>query len=466
MNEIRASEDVNDSHMTAKGGNEDYRVSLISLGCAKNLVNSEQMSYLLTEAGYSLSADIEGAHTVIVNTCAFIDAAKTEAIDTILKLGEMKKEGSVGNIMIAGCLAQKYKDEIFVELPEVDAILGVGSFDRVAEAVEKTARTRGKVKIFDTLRGPVSEAKRIVSTPPAWSYLKIADGCDNRCAYCVIPDIRGPYRSRPIGNIVDEARELAERGTSEIIVIAQDVTRYGHDAFSKSDITVLLNTLCEIEKLKWIRLHYLYPDEITDELIDVIRESGKILKYLDIPIQHISDKILRGMNRRGSGDDIRRLIKKLRERIPGVVIRTSIITGLPGEGEEEFEELCDFLREFRIERAGIFAYSPQDGTEAAMMSRPDTETAESRAEILAELQSRIMDDFCESRIGKIETVLIEGFEDECAYGRSFAESPEIDGYIKVRFGEKNGRGRLAEQSAFIEVRITGAENGEPVGEPI
>ena len=404
--------------------------AMISLGCAKNLVNSEQMLYLLSEAGYTLVPEAEGADFAVVNTCGFIDAAKSEAIDAILELGELKKEKKLGAIIVTGCLSERYRDSILEELPEIDAVLGVGSFGDIVEAADAVMQGRA-LERFASNSAPVDEIPRVVSTGPAWAYLRIAEGCDNFCAFCAIPYIRGRYRSRAMENVVEEARELAERGVKELIVIAQDITRYGTDLYGRPCLAALCRELAKIEGVEWIRLHYLYPDAFDDELIDEIASNDKIVKYLDIPIQHINDNILRSMRRRGTGAEIRALFKTLRERIPGLVLRTSLITGLPGEGEAEFEELCAFLKEARIERAGVFPFSPEEGTPAAAMEHPDPLTAQRRAELVMELQARIMDEFCESRIGKTLRVLCQDFDEESGLlvGRSWADSPDIDGLV-------------------------------------
>ena len=430
------------------------KIGIISLGCAKNLVNSEQMMYLLSSAGYRVSGDTDGADVVIINTCAFIENAKTEAIETILEFAAEKVAGRIGKLIVAGCLGQRYKNEILSELPEIDAVVGTGSFDDIVQCVEGN-----ETAFFGDINSPVSETDRIISTSPVWTYIKIAEGCDNRCAYCCIPSIRGSYRSRPIENIIAEATRLTDRGIRELILVAQDVTRYGYDIYGKRRLTDLLIALENIEKLKWIRLHYLYPDEIDNELIDVIAKSDRILKYLDIPIQHINDKILRKMHRRGSGEDIKKLIGRVRERIPGVVLRTSLITGLPGEGQDEFGQLCEFLQEFKIERAGVFAYSPEEGTAAAKMKRPSKATAADRAEQLRDLQAEIMFRWNERRIGTSETVLVENTPQKSGrLARSYAESPDVDGYINIE-------GKNIRANTFIDIRITGIENGELVGEP-
>ena len=405
-------------------------IALISLGCAKNLVNSEQMLYLLDEAGYALSPDPEGCDAVIINTCGFIDAAKSEAIDTILQMAELKAAGKLGKIIVTGCLPERYRDDIRTELPEIDAILGVGSFADIVSALDE-AFAGNSVEYFGDKNAPVDELPRVVSTGPSWAYLKIAEGCDNFCAFCAIPYIRGRYRSRSMTNILEEARSLAEHGVKELIVIAQDITKYGTDLYGKRSLAELCSKLSEIDGIEWIRLHYTYPDQFDDELIDEIASNDKIVKYLDIPIQHINDGILRAMNRHGTSDDIRRLFKDLRQRIPGLVLRTSIIAGLPGEGEAEFEELCEFLREAKIERAGVFPFSPEEGTRAAKMEHVDFETAQRRAELIMQLQSDIMEEFCRSQVGKTLRVLCEGYDEEqkMFFGRSYADSPDIDGLV-------------------------------------
>jgi ribosomal protein S12 methylthiotransferase len=431
------------------------KVGLISLGCAKNLVNSEQMLFLLREAGFEITGDTDGVDAVVVNTCGFIESAKMEAIETILELGEAKKEGRLKKIVVAGCLSERYKEEMLRELPEIDALVGVGSYNDIVAAV-KTALEGKTYAKFGRNDLPDPETERVITTSGAWAYLKIAEGCDNRCAYCVIPDIRGPFRSRPMDSVVREAEALAGRGIKELIVVAQDITRYGTDLYGEKRLAELLERLCRIEGLKWIRLHYLYPDLIDDHLIDVIAGNGKILRYLDIPIQHISDKILKTMCRRGTGREIRALFKKLRERLPGLVLRTSLITGLPGEGEKEFEELYAFLKEAKLERAGVFPYSPEEGTPASAMEYPDNETACARADKLMALQSDVLEEFALGRVGSVTEVLAEGFDGESWYGRSWAESPDIDGLIHFT-------GEDIEQGKFCLVRLTGVMNGEPTG---
>ena len=433
--------------------------ALISLGCAKNLVNSEQMLYLLSEAGFVLVPEAAGADFAVVNTCGFIDAAKSEAIDQILELAELKKQGLLGALIVTGCLAERYQGMILDELPEIDAVLGVGSFGDIVKAAEAVMEKRSLAS-FGDINAPVEETPRVVSTGPAWAYLRIAEGCNNFCAFCAIPYIRGRYRSRPLENILEEARDLAAHGVKELIVIAQDITRYGTDLYGKRSLALLCRELAKIEGIAWIRLHYLYPDQFDDELIDEIAGNDKIVKYLDIPIQHINDRILKAMNRRGTGAEIRTLFAKLRERIPGLVLRTSLIAGLPGEGEAEFEELCAFLREARIERAGVFPFSPEEGTPAASMPHVDFEEAQRRADLISQLQAPIMDAFLNGLVGQTLQVLYEytdGDSDYCV-GRSYADSPDIDGQILFTGG--------AEEGEMLSVRITSAEDGLLYGERI
>ena len=436
-----------------------YRICLISLGCAKNQVNSEQMLYLLNQAGHEVVGEVDGCDVAIVNTCGFIDSAKSEAIDQILQLAEVKKAGGLKKILVTGCLSQRYENDILESLPEVDGMLGTGSFGQICAAVEDVMHG-GRPLYFGDKSGPIEEIGRVVTTGPGWAYLRIAEGCDNWCAFCAIPAIRGRYRSRTLDAIVQEAQELADLGVKELIVIAQDITRWGMDLYGKPSLALLLRELAKIDGIRWIRLHYLYPEIIDDELIDLIANEDKIVKYLDIPIQHIDNDILRRMNRHCTGDEIRALLQKLRARIPGLVLRTSLITGLPGEGEAEFEELCAWLRENKLERVGAFVFSPEDGTPAAKMEHADEEVAQRRAEIIAELQSRIMDEYNAARVGTVMEVLCEGEEPETGrcFGRTYADSPDIDG--RVLFSAA----RSVSPGEFVMVRITGAEDGDLVGE--
>lgn len=434
-------------------------IGMVSLGCAKNQVDAEQMLFLLQQAGFEIHAEPAGSDVVIINTCGFIESAKTEAIDNILAMAALKAEGSIGKILVTGCLAQRYQQEILKELPEVDGVLGTGSYYDVVGAVKQLLAGCEGLEEYGDIQAPVQECGRILTTPRQYAYLKIAEGCDNHCAFCIIPALRGRYRSRPMEKLIEEAKELAAGGAKELIVVAQDTSRYGIDLYGERKLAELLRELCRIDGIVWVRVHYLYPDEMSDELIDVLASEPKIVKYLDIPIQHINDGILKKMNRRGNSKYLRELLRKLRQRIPGLVLRTSLITGLPGEGEKEFEELCDFLREFRMERVGAFVFSPEEGTRAAKMEYPDTEIARQRADFIEELQSRIMDDWNESMMGKRLQVLCEGFDadEDCYYGRTYADSPDIDGRILFESEQ------TLEPGDFVTVEVTDACDGELIG---
>lgn len=435
------------------------KVGFVSLGCAKNQVNAEQMIYLLSQSGHIILPDPDGADVAVVNTCGFIDSAKSEAIDHILALAELKAEGRLGKIIVTGCLSQRYGQQILDEMPEVDGVLGCGSYFSIIPAVERVMAGE-RVLLMEDIEEPIPEVKRVLTTPEWFAYLKVAEGCDNRCSYCVIPSLRGHYRSRTMEDLLEEARDLAAAGVKELIVVAQDSSRYGIDLYGERRLPELLRELCKIDGFRWVRVHYLYPDEITDELIEVIASEEKIVKYLDIPIQHVNDEILKRMNRRGDKAFLSELLNKLRAKIPGLVLRTSLIAGLPGEGEEEFEELCAFLREHKLERVGCFAFSPEEGTPAAMMEYPDTAIAVQRAEFVSELQSRIMDAFNDSRVDTWETVLCEGYdpERELYYGRSYSESPDIDGCIWFASQQTVAPG------SFVDVYVTDAVDGELMGE--
>ncbi len=435
------------------------KVGFISLGCAKNQVDCERMMYRVQEAGFEVRPDVAGCDVVVINTCGFIDSAKAEAINHILQTAQLKERGLVGKILVTGCLSQRYQEEILQQMPEVDGILGTGSYDRIVPAIEQLLENQ-VVEDFASIDAPEVETGRILTTPEHYAYLKIAEGCDNRCAYCIIPYLRGKFRSRQMDDILYEARMLADSGVKELLVVAQDTSRYGTDLPGhKRLLPELLTRLCEIEGLHWIRVHYTYPDEIDDALIDVMATQDKIVKYLDIPIQHCNDKILKRMNRRGTGAELRELFAKLRSRIPGLVIRTSIITGLPGEGEDEFTELCEFLKEQRLERVGAFPFSPEEGTPACDMPHVDEDEAQKRAQMVEEIQSRIMDEYNTTLLGKTLEVLVDGFdpEQEQFYGRTYGDSPEIDGRVWIASEEA-----LAEGS-FVKVRIDALVDGDLSG---
>ena len=434
------------------------KVAMVSLGCAKNQVDAEQMLCLLHEAGYEVTTEVEYSDVTIVNTCGFIESAKSEAIQEILELGLLKNEGKIGKILVTGCLSQRYKDELMEELPEVDGILGCGSYGEIVSAVDDVLGG-DRPRCFGDINGELEELGRVLTTPDYYAYLKIAEGCDNHCAFCVIPSLRGKYRSRKFEDLIEEAKILASDGVKELIVIAQDTSRYGIDLYGRRRLSELLRELCKIDGFHWIRVHYLYPDEMDEELIDTIAQEEKICSYLDIPIQHCNDEILKHMNRRGNKEYLEGLLPHLREKIPGLVLRTSLISGLPGEGEAEFEELCEFLKKHRMERVGCFAFSPEEGTPAAKMDYPDREVAEKRAEIIGELQSRIMDDYNASMLGKTVEVLVEGYDRlaECQFGRTYADSPEIDGMVFFTSEERLKPGQ------FVDVVIEDVMDGDLIG---
>ncbi len=433
-------------------------IGFISLGCAKNQVDCERMMYRVQEAGHTVKADVVGSDVVVINTCGFIDSAKTEAIDFILQTAALKAEGLVGKILVTGCLSQRYQDEIMKEMPEVDGVLGTGSYTEVVPAIERLLEGE-RVVDFGSIDAPEQETGRILTTPEHYAYLKIAEGCDNRCSYCIIPYLRGKFRSRQMDDVLYEARLLAASGVKEIIVVAQDTSRYGTDLpGNKRLLPELLRELCAMD-FKWVRVHYVYPDEIDDEFIEVMATEPKIVKYLDIPIQHCNSKILKLMNRRGDGDFLRQLFAKLRAKIPGLILRTSVITGLPGEGEEEFAELCEFLKEMRLERVGAFPFSPEEGTPAATMDFVDNEIAQSRAQMVETIQSRIMDDYNEAMMGTTLEVVVDGYDEEFEqyFGRTYADSPEIDGRVWIATQDALNDGD------FVKVCLDGLIDGDLTG---
>ena len=437
----------------------NYNVAFISLGCAKNQVNCEQMMATVQAAGHNVQTNPEGADVVVINTCGFLESACGEAIDNILEMAALKLTGTVKKILVTGCMAQRYQKDILAEMPEVDGVLGTGSYGDIAKAIDEVMEIGIRPCHFGNIHTAEQGGERILSTPPWYSFLRIAEGCDNHCAYCVIPSLRGKYRSRPMDEVLAEAQELASAGVKELLIIAQDITRYGTDLTGRHQLAELLRELCKMD-FHWIRLHYLYADHITDELIETIAAEEKILPYLDIPMQHCNDEVLKLMNRRDTKESLLALIAKLREKIPGLVLRTSLIAGLPGEGEEEFEELCEFLREVKIERAGVFPFSPEEGTRAARMEHVDGEEAARRAELAVDVQSDIIDEYNESVLGLEREVLCEGYDSQAQmfFGRSYAESPDIDGRIYFDANEK------IEPGTFVTVRFTGTMDGELTGE--
>ena len=436
-------------------------VYLHPLGCAKNTVNSEQMLALLVVAGYQITANPVEADAAIVNTCGFIDSAKAEAIDIILQLAALKEDGQLKALIVAGCLAQRYHGDIPAEIPEVDAIVGVGSYTDIVAAVDAALARADETSAPGLWLADRETAQldgpRVLLSPPYWAWLRIAEGCDNRCAYCAIPEIRGPFRSRSIENIVEEAKNLVKMGAKEIILIAQDTTRYGLDRYGRLALLDLIRALEPIEGLRWLRIHYLYPDEIDDALLAHIASSQKVLHYFDIPIQHIADPVLAAMNRRGDGALIRRRIAQIRRLCPDAIIRTSLIVGFPRERQSDFEELHSFLQQNKLERVGIFCYSQEEGTTAAaMVGQVPEEVKRQRQESLYALQQEIMEAHSEGLRGKTLTVLCCGVDEQGrGWGRSYMDSPDVDGAVFFEGGTEGD---------FSAVRILWADGCDLYGE--
>ncbi len=409
-----------------------YKIGMVSLGCSKNQVDAEIMMAQLKDAGYQLVAEAGMSDVAIVNTCGFIEDAKKEAIEEILELAKLKAEGKIKALIVTGCLAERYQQEVAKELPEVDAVVGIGANGHIAEIVEKALEKKGQVLEFpDKLELPLS-GNRVQTTPYYYSYIKIAEGCDNRCSYCAIPMIRGKFRSRPMEDILSEAERLARNGVKELVVVAQDTTRYGIDLYGSGRLPELLRALCKIDGLEWIRVLYCYPERITDSLLDVMAKEEKIVKYLDIPIQHCNKELLRAMHRVGDRESLTALMKKIRERVPGIILRTTLIAGFPGETWEQFNELAEFVREVRFDRLGCFAYSAEEGTPAAEMEgQVEEKIKQRRQEIIMEEQSQIMAEKCGQMVGKVLPVLVEGYDRYAGsfFGRSPHDAPDIDGKV-------------------------------------
>ena len=426
------------------------KIGFVSLGCPKNQLDTEVMLHHLLAAGYEITPDETEADIIVINTCAFIEAAKKEAIDNILDIAWFKENKSLKGIIVTGCMTERYREAVLEEFPEVDAVLGVGSIHKIVEAVKYVEeKGRGYASFLDKETVELG-GDRVLTTPAHWTYLKIAEGCDNRCTYCAIPDIRGHFRSRPMEDIVKEAVGLEELGAKEIIVIAQDTTRYGLDLYGEYSLTKLLEELLKATKTARYRLLYCYPDKITDELCDVIANNDRIIKYIDIPVQHVNNDILRRMNRHGGEEAVRSAVKKLRERIPGITLRSTVIVGFPGETEEAFEELCQFIKDTEFDRLGAFPYSPEEGTPAATFpGQIDEQVKIDRADIIMQTQYSIMEKKNEAMIGKTIRVLVEDFDpvSEMHFGRGDADAPEIDG--KVYF---SARRRVAPGS-IVSVKI-------------
>lgn len=437
------------------------KIGMVSLGCNKNQVDAERMLYKIKEAGYQLVADAALSDIVIVNTCGFIESAKQEAIETILEFGKLKEEGRIKKIIVTGCLAERYKEEVAELLPEADAVIGLGCNDDILNVIDKVLANQRPLEFANKLCLPM-EGGRVQTTLPFYSYLKVAEGCSNCCTYCAIPAIRGKFRSVPMENLIEEAKGLAEHGVKELNIIAQDSTRYGEDLYGESKLPELLTELCRIDKLKWIRILYCYPERITDKLLDVIAKEDKIVKYIDVPIQHCCGDILKKMNREGNEEYLRALMTKIREKVPNVTIRTTLITGFPSETEEQFNQLADFVRDMRFDRLGCFPYSQEEGTKAAEMpDQLDEETKQRRADVIMEQQQIIMAQNNEKMIGKTIEVVTEGFDryGECYFGRSAADAPDIDGKIFFRSPE-----RKLTSGSFVKVNITETLDYDLIGE--
>lgn len=436
-------------------------ILFISLGCDKNLVDSEVMLGLLDAKGYQMVDDETLADVIVINTCCFIHDAKEESIQTILEMAQYKTEGRLKALIVTGCLAQRYQKEILEEIPEVDAVLGTTSYDRIVETVEEALAGNGHLELEDVDALPLVDVKRLVTTGGHYAYLKIAEGCDKHCTYCIIPKIRGNYRSIPMERLLKEAEELAEQGVKELILVAQETTLYGKDLYGEKSLSKLLRELCKINGIRWIRLLYCYPEEIDDALIQVMKEEKKICHYLDLPIQHANDTILKRMGRRTSKQQLEKIVKKLRQEIPDIALRTTLITGFPGETQEQHEELMEFVDEMEFDRLGVFTYSPEEDTKAAEMSDqiPEEVKQERQAELM-ELQQNIVFDQAEDMIGQEVLVMIEGkVADENAYvGRTYKDAPNVDGLIFINTDEELMSGD------FAKVKVTGALEYDLIGE--
>lgn len=407
------------------------KVGMVSLGCPKNQVDAEMLLSNIKRDGFEITADVQQADVVVINTCGFIESAKQESIDSILEFCALKEQGQLKCVVVTGCLAERYQEELAKEIPEVDVVLGIGSNAEIARAITDALDGR-KVSDFADKQALALNGERVISTPSYFAYLKIAEGCDNNCTYCAIPAIRGPYRSRKLEDIVEEAEWLASSGVKELIVVAQDTTRYGSDLYGELKLPELLRRLCQIDGFVWIRVLYCYPEMVTDELLDVLAEEPKMAKYIDIPIQHINSAVLRRMHRRSTREEILSVVQRVRERVPNITLRTTLIAGFPGETKEQFEELVEFVKESKFDRLGCFSYSQEEGTPAAKLpDQLDEETKARRAELVMLEQQTINEERNRAQLGKIVKVLVEGFDMEtcCYVGRSEADAPDIDGVV-------------------------------------
>ena len=438
------------------------KIGMISLGCPKNQIDAEIMLAAAAERGFEITDSVDGADAVIINTCGFIEDAKKEAIENILDMAELKKEGIIGKIIVTGCLAERYKEEILSEMPEVDAVVGLGSNKDIAEICERVI-SGDRVESFGEKTCLPLDNERMLTTPGYFAYIKIAEGCSNHCTYCAIPSIRGEFRSRKPDDILKEAQELVNSGVKELIVVAQDTSRYGEDLFGKSALPALLTSLNKIEGLEWIRVLYCYPERITDDLLDAFKNNDKVLNYFDIPLQHADAEVLKRMNRKGDKESLLALIDKIRRKLPDAVIRTTLITGFPGETEENFETLSDFVEKARFDRLGCFAYSKEEGTPAAELpDQIDEQTKKERGAIIMEQQYRIFEKLNEKNIGKIYRTVVEGYDayTDTYYGRTWRDAPEIDGSVNFTCGYELNEGD------FVDVQIMGTNEYDLIGEVV
>ncbi len=438
------------------------KIGIISLGCPKNQVDAERMLATLDRNYYEIADCYDGVDAVIINTCGFIDAAKQEAIDNILEMAQLKEEGLVGKIIVTGCLSEVYKEEIFAEMPEVDAVAGIGAIGRIDEIIEKVLKGERVCDLASKYDLPLI-GERLLTTPEYWAYLKIADGCSNHCAYCAIPSIRGNYRSADFEDLIEEAKQLAASGVKELILIAQDTTAYGMDKYGKLRLPELLEEICRIDGIEWIRLLYCYPDKITDELLEVMAREKKILHYIDLPLQHADDKILKAMNRHGDSALLRDVISRIRAAMPDAVIRTTMMVGFPGEGEDEFEHLAEFVNEMEFDRLGCFSFSPQEGTPAFdMEDQVDESVKVRRGEIIMQDQLEIVTLKNQERVGNIYTVLVEDYDSysDSYSGRTYMDAPEIDGII--RFTSENNYN----PGDFVTVQVIGVNDYDLIGKEV
>lgn len=435
-----------------------YKIGMISLGCPKNQVDGEILLSKLSNAGFEIVNSIEQSDLMIVNTCGFIDDAKKEAIEAILEVAQYKEAGIIQAIVVTGCLAERYQDEIMNEMPEVDAVVGIGANDNIVKICQKALCGIKSSSFPDKCYLPIDD-DRILSTPSHWAYLKIAEGCDNKCAYCAIPSIRGPFRSRTIDSIVCEAETIANKGVKEIILVAQDTTKYGYDLYGEYKLDALLKELVKIDGIEWIRLFYCYPQRITDSLIEVIKTEDKICKYIDIPLQHANYEVLKNMNRVGDALSYKELLTKMRKEIPDISFRTTFMIGFPGETDAQFEDLCNFVRDIQFDKMGCFTFSPEEGTPAFNMEcQIDEDVKARRQEVLMDLQYTITQKSNKNRIGKVYKVIVDEANDNNYVGRSYLDSPEIDSGIIFTSKEKISVG------SFVNVKITNFDGYDLIGE--